>query len=164
MAVNPPPHVGADPSPTREVAEGLWGLARLIESTHARVCHAHELTPVQGKLLSILLTSPRGMGDLARCLGIEKAALTGLIDRAEGRGLVQRETVPGDRRATNVALTTAGRKAARAFYAEVTTDLADLLSPLSPGDRDRFTRLLAQLIAAAPADQCLLSLDSQVAS
>jgi DNA-binding MarR family transcriptional regulator len=30
------------------------------------------------------------MGDLAQCFGVEKAALTGLVDRVERRGLATR--------------------------------------------------------------------------
>jgi DNA-binding MarR family transcriptional regulator len=45
------------------------------------------------------------MTELARCCGVEKAALTGLVDRAERRGLAERTPVPGDRRALRVTLT-----------------------------------------------------------
>ena len=43
-------------------------------------------------------SQPR-MAELAHCFGVEKAVLTGLMDRAERRGLAQRSPVPGDRRA-----------------------------------------------------------------
>ena len=38
---------------------------------------------------------PGGMAELAQCFGVEKAALTGLMDRAERRGLAQRSALPG---------------------------------------------------------------------
>jgi DNA-binding MarR family transcriptional regulator len=71
-------------------------------------------TAVAG-LLCVLAQGPRGMTDLARCRGVEKAALTGLADRAERRGLAERAPVPGDRRALQVTPTKAGHRSATAF-------------------------------------------------
>ena len=50
------------------------------------------------------------MSELAGLLGVEKAAMTGLIDRVERHGLVQRVAVPADRRACRIDLTPAGEK------------------------------------------------------
>jgi DNA polymerase III delta prime subunit len=75
----------------------------------------------------------------------EKAALTGLVDRAERRGLAERAPVPGDRRALRVTLTDAGRRSAAAFHAEVTAELSRLLSPLAPEDREQFRTAMARI-------------------
>jgi hypothetical protein len=80
------------------------------------------------------------MADLAQCFGVEKAALTGLVDRVERRGLAKRTPVEGDRRALRVTLTDAGRRAATAFHGEVTAELERLLSPLAQHDREHFRR------------------------
>ncbi len=90
---------GADDSYADDATTGLFQLACLVQGTYARVSERHDLTPVQARLLCILADGPRGMAELARCFEVEKAALTGLIDRAERRGLVKRSPVPGDRRA-----------------------------------------------------------------
>jgi DNA-binding MarR family transcriptional regulator len=109
---------------------------------------------VQAKLLCVLAFAPRGMGELARAFGVEKAALTGLVDRAEQRGLVTREPVPGDRRALNVALTETGRRKGKRFHAEVTAELEQLVAPLAARDRDEFVRLLGEVVAAIPPGEC----------
>jgi DNA-binding MarR family transcriptional regulator len=101
-------------------ADVLVRLSRLVQGAFARIADRHDLTPVQGRLLCVLAQGPRGMTELARCCGVEKAALTGLVDRAERRGLAERTPVPGDRRALRVTLTDAGRRSAAAFHAEVT--------------------------------------------
>jgi len=44
---------------------------------------------------------------------MHRSNATGLIDRLEARGLLQRNPIPGDRRAHQVVLTAAGRKLAR---------------------------------------------------
>jgi len=133
------------------VADGLVRLSRIIEGIHARVSQEHDLTPVQAKLLCILCLSPATMSELARCLGVEKAAMTGLIDRAERRGLVAREAVPGDRRALNVVLTDTGRQAGESFHAQVTAELNELVAPLNTRDHTGFARALTQIVSAAPS-------------
>jgi DNA-binding MarR family transcriptional regulator len=122
---------------------GRRRLARLVQGAFARIAGRHDLTPVQARLLCVLAQGPRGMTDLARCCGVEKAAPTGLVDRAE------RAPVPGDRRALRVALTDAGRRSAAAFHAEVTAELSQLLSPLAPQDRQRFGTAMATITRSA---------------
>jgi DNA-binding MarR family transcriptional regulator len=130
-------------------ADGLVQLARLVQGAFARIAERHHLTPVQARLLCVLAQGPRGMTDLARCCGVEKAALTGLVDRAERRGLAERTPVPGDRRALRVTLTDAGRRSAAAFHAEVTAELRRLLLPLAPHDREQFRTAIATITQSA---------------
>ncbi|MFC6082969.1 MarR family winged helix-turn-helix transcriptional regulator [Sphaerisporangium aureirubrum] len=134
-----------------DVATGLVQLTGLVQGMYARVSERHDLTPVQAKLLCVLLDGPRGMADLAHCFGVEKAALTGLTDRAERRGLARRSAVPGDRRALQVTLTDTGRQAALAFHAEVTTELTRLIAPLTPGSREHFRSAMAEIITGCRA-------------
>ena len=139
----------------RCTAHGFGGLPELVElaivltSTMARVAEEHELTPMQGRLLCGLGGQPRRMVDLAQSLGIEKAALTGLVDRAERRGLVERTPVPGDRRAIQVTLTEDGGQAMVAFEAGVASALGELLEPLGVKDRATFCRLASAVVGAA---------------
>jgi DNA-binding MarR family transcriptional regulator len=130
-------------------ADRLVQLSRLVQGAFARIADRHHLTPVQARLLCVLAQGPRGMTDLARCCGVEKAALTGLVDRAERRGLAERAPVPGDRRALRVTLTDAGRRSAAAFHAEVTAELHQLLSPLASQDREQFRTAMAKITQAA---------------
>jgi DNA-binding MarR family transcriptional regulator len=130
-------------------ADGLVQLSRLVQGAFARIADRHHLTPVQARLLCVLAQGPRGMTELARCCGVEKAALTGLVDRAERRGLAVRVPVPGDRRAMRVTLTDVGRRSAAAFHAEVTAELRQLLSPLAPQDREQFRTAMARIIQSA---------------
>jgi DNA-binding MarR family transcriptional regulator len=130
-----------------DVATGLLRLTTLVQASYACVAERHGLTPVQAKLLCALLDGPRGMAELACCFGVEKAALTGLIDRAERRGLARRSPVPGDRRAVHVTLTDAGHRAAAAFNAEVGAELGRVVAPLAAPDREHFRATVAEIIA-----------------
>jgi DNA-binding MarR family transcriptional regulator len=134
-----------------DVATALVQLSAMVQRLYGRVSERHDLTPVQAKLLCVLLAGPRGMADVAQCLGVEKAALTGLMDRVERRGLAGRSPVPGDRRALQATLTEAGRRAASAFHAEVSAELNRLVSPLTPEDLERTRAMLAAMITASRA-------------
>jgi DNA-binding MarR family transcriptional regulator len=136
---------GPHGTPT-DAATALVQLTGLVQGIYARVSERHELTPGQAKLLCVLLDGPRGMAELAQCFGVGKAALTGLMDRAERRGLARRSPVPGDRRALRATLTDAGRQAAAAFHAEVSTELGHLMSSLAPHDREHFRGTMAGII------------------
>jgi DNA-binding MarR family transcriptional regulator len=125
----------------------LVQLTSLVQSLYARVAERRDLTAVQAKLLCIVADHPRGMGDLAQCFGVEKAALTGLVDRVERRGLATRAPVRHDRRALQVTPTETGRRQAAAFRAEVSAELEQLLSPLTPRERDQFRRSMAKLLS-----------------
>jgi len=135
------------------VAAGLIRLSFLVQAVFARTSERHGLTPVQAKLLCVLAGGPRGMAELAGILGVEKAALTGLVDRVERRGLAERSAVPGDRRALRVTLTAAGRQAATAFHHSVSAELDGLAAALPAAERARFGASLSRLAAArgAPA-------------
>lgn len=129
-----------------DASAALVQLTSLVQSIYARVAERHELTSVQAKLLCIVADNPRGMGDLAQCFDVEKAALTGLVDRVERRGLATRSPVPGDRRAVHVTPTGTGRRQAAAFHAEVSAELDRLLAPLTPREREQFRRSMTKLL------------------
>jgi DNA-binding MarR family transcriptional regulator len=147
----------ATDGPDADVAGRLLQLTTLVQGIYACVSERHDLTPVQARLLCVLLDGPRGMAELAHRFGVEKAAVTGLMDRAESRGLARRSPVPGDRRALQATLTDAGRRAAAAFHAEVGAELSRLVAPLTPRDREHFRGALAEIIAgraACPPEHC----------
>jgi DNA-binding MarR family transcriptional regulator len=136
-----------------DVAAGLLQLSYVVQAVYAQIAARHDLTPVQAKLLCVLMAGPRGMADLAHCLGVEKAALTGLVDRVERRGLAKRSSVPSDRRALHVSLTRAGGRAIAAFHAEVSAELSELASPLAEDEREPFGRAMAEILTAC-RNQC----------
>lgn len=129
-----------------DVTAGLVQLTSLVHGIYARIAERHGLTPAQAKLLCVVADGPRGMAELARNFGVEKAAMTGLVDRVERRGLAARSTVPGDRRALRVAPTDSGRTAAAAFHADVSAALTRILAPLGPDEREQFRAAMVKII------------------
>lgn len=130
-----------------DLATGLIRLARLVNDVFAQTAAAHGLTATQARLLCILIQRPRGMAELAGLLGIDKAGMTGLVDRIERQDLAERAAVPGDRRAVRVRLTPAGRTAAVAVHDRVCASLETMATVLPPADRERF-RLAVALVTA----------------
>lgn len=129
------------------VAGGLIRLSSLVQSVFAQTAAQHGLTSAQGRLLCVLAAGPVQMSALATMLAAEKAALTGLVDRAEARGLVTRSPVPGDRRALSVALTPAGQRIAAAFHHDVSATLDGLAATLPRDEQQSLRRSLIRLTA-----------------
>ena len=70
-----------------------------------------DLSPVQCHLLHLIEPHrPVAMGRLAETLGCEASNVTGLVDRLEDRGLVQRRPSPEDRRIKVIQLTPTGSR------------------------------------------------------
>ncbi len=68
------------------------------------------LTPVQGMALSSLdADDPPTMSHLGGQIMCDSSTLTGVVDRLEALGYVERRPAPNDRRARCVALTDKGR-------------------------------------------------------
>jgi DNA-binding MarR family transcriptional regulator len=126
------------------IVDALVQLSFTVQSVLARVADGYELSLIQVRLLGVLRDREPGMLELASFLNLDKSSVTGLVDRAERRGLVRRTTPPEDRRTVHVALTDRGRELARAFAAQVERDLVALVEPLSTAERKRLSVLASR--------------------
>src|SRR5215813_5352840 len=131
--------------------DGMAQLSFVIQGLLERHASAQDLSMAQVRLLGVLRDRTPTMHDLARLLGLDKSSTTGLVDRAERRGLVQRAPSATDRRSVRVSLTDDGRalvtQAAARFGAEVTS----LLGLLPPADRESLSGLVSRLLVAHAA-------------
>lgn len=86
-------------------AETLWNASRIFFDRWG-------LSPSQFNVLNLLYDQTAGCTqiELSRRLIMHRSNVTGLIDRLEERGLVQRKDNERDRRAYRVVLTAGGRK------------------------------------------------------
>jgi DNA-binding MarR family transcriptional regulator len=89
------------------------------------------------------------MGHLAEILDVALSNASGVIDRLEDRGLVERVRVPGDRRVVVVRVTPAGR--AELARADVLKDelLQSILARLDDRRLDRLAAALDDVASAA---------------
>ena len=73
-----------------------------------------DLTPAQAQLLLQLDPDrPVPMSEVATILGCDASNVTGLVDRLEERGLIERRSAATDRRVKMVAVTSPGSKQRR---------------------------------------------------
>lgn len=118
----------------------------VIQDLLSQAADRHQLSLTQIRLLGILRDREPGMLELARYLNLEKSSVSGLVDRAEQRGLVERKPGTKDGRAVHVIMTPAGRAIAAQIQIALTQPLTALLAHLPPGQRAQLTRLLRDLL------------------
>lgn len=112
-----------------------------VLDTLTRAAGRHDLSLTQLRLLGILRDRTPTMAALAERLGLDKSSVSGLIDRAERRGLVARQPSSDDARVTTVALTTAGRELAAELTTTVGAGVEALLDKLPRDERARVLEL-----------------------
>jgi DNA-binding MarR family transcriptional regulator len=125
------------------------GLLEVVNRVHRVVCSVaarHELTPQQLELLRMLAV-PVSMRAFAEELSCDPSNVTGLVDRAERLGLVERVPDPSDRRVRILKLTTKGRNLRSTINREVARSLTDALG-LSTDDHAKVMGVLAAMTPA----------------
>ena len=136
------------------MADQAWAL--LLQITFERV-HAHfaatvaelDLAPVQAKALHELnVDPPISMRELAARLKSDPSNVTGLVDRLEARGLVERRPDPNDRRIKGLALTAAGARLRDRLFARLYS-APPALARLTARDQRLLKDVLERILAAA---------------
>src|ERR1700754_4466317 len=129
------------------LVDALVQLSFVVQAALAAAAAEQDLSLTQLRLLGILRDRQPLMLDLARVLGLEKSSVSGLIDRAAKRGLVERVDAAHDGRAVHVKITTEGRRVGRRLAKRVERDIEALAAPLPERDRATLRRLAAQIVA-----------------
>lgn len=127
----------------------------LIEGeVRARLRERFAITLPRFDLMAQLERNPQGlrMSELSRRLMVTGGNVTGLTDQLVAEGLVERQPVPGDRRAVTVRLTRAGKRAFDRMAAEHEAWIVELLGGLSGSERDRLHTLLGRLKTSVRAN------------
>jgi MarR family transcriptional regulator, lower aerobic nicotinate degradation pathway regulator len=132
-------------------ADGLAQLSFLVQGMLERRARELDLSITQIRLLGVLRDRTPTMNELAGLLGLDKSSVTGLVDRAERRGLVARAPSATDRRAVLVRLTDRGRSLASDGAARFASDASLLLEHLPAPDRDVLSALISRLLVAHAA-------------
>ncbi|POX64166.1 MarR family transcriptional regulator [Streptomyces sp. Ru62] len=110
----PTPSKTHRPDPlTMEVVELIGDVVSRFYADYEEAAGEHTLTGPQARLLSLLSLEPLPMRKLAQKLKCEPSNVTGIVDRLESRGLVERRPDPADRRVKVAAATEEGRRVAR---------------------------------------------------
>jgi DNA-binding MarR family transcriptional regulator len=121
----------------------LYAESRRVTKTQAR---EHGLTGPQISALKIL----EAMGDLSLTelsgkMSARNSTITGIVDRMERDGLVQRERSQSDRRVVLIRPTEKGREVAKAVPVSAMEIFATALRGLETEDRRELRRILTTL-------------------
>src|SRR5215211_933908 len=131
-------------------------LTRLADRLAASTRHATmqdwselDLTMPQLRALGFLGQAARRMGDLAAYLGSSVSSATSLVERLEGKGLVERVHDPVDRRVVMVHLTPDGRALIERFWRMQRLRFESVADALTIEELARVVEALELLAAAA---------------
>lgn len=102
----------------------------------------NDLTLPQLRLLGILRGRRARMTELAAHLRLEKSSMSGLVERAEKRGLVVRERSSTDGRSVEVLLSPAGEMVAARASGRALDLVLPLVSALSDDEKRQLESLL----------------------
>ncbi|SDM95278.1 DNA-binding transcriptional regulator, MarR family [Lentzea albidocapillata subsp. violacea] len=120
-----------------------------------RIGSENDLSLTQLRLLGLLRDRRPRMTELAAFLGLDKSTMSGLVERAERRGLVARGKSPDDRRVVDVFITPMGSELAERLQEEVRAALAPFTDRLRADDRHTLTELLSAVSGTAGATNAL---------
>lgn len=126
----------------QDLTDALVQTAFATTAVLTRVAAEHDMSLTQLRVYGILEDRRVRMTRLADFLGLEKSTMSGLVDRAEKRGLLRRVRSAEDGRAVDVEITPEGASLAALVRARVAELLAPLVSGLPDADRAALTRLL----------------------
>ena len=130
------------------LVDALAQLSFLVQNALAEIAGEHDLSLIQTRLLGVLRDREPTMNALGRHLGLDKSSITGLIDRAQRRGLVTRTVSAADRRVFQVSITDAGRRLADQVATQFAERIELSVAPLPPADRRLFSQLAARIVTA----------------
>jgi DNA-binding MarR family transcriptional regulator len=133
-----------------DLTDALVELSFLIQATLARLAAEYEVSLTQVRLLGILRDREPGIVELAGVLSLDKSSVSGLVDRAQRRGLVERASSKDtDGRAIRVVLTRHGRTMVNQFAERVSEEIAELVKDFSPAQRERLAAQAARIVTSS---------------
>ncbi|MBB5858169.1 MarR family winged helix-turn-helix transcriptional regulator [Amycolatopsis umgeniensis] len=127
-----------------------WLLTQTANHAHRLVTDGFSAANARGYHFRVLATldefGPASQATLGRRSGIHVSEMVATINELAECELVERAPDPADRRRNVVSLTTAGKRQLRRLEKQLAERQDELLAPLSPDERERFTELLSKLL------------------
>ena len=133
---------------TTPVTDALVEVSFAVLDLLSRSAADLDLSVTQLRLIGILRDRSPSMAALADFLRLDRSSVSGLIDRAEKRGLVARRASGDDARVTLIDLTPAGRDLGVRLGAVASARMDVLLSDVSDDEREQLVSLAASILGA----------------
>jgi DNA-binding MarR family transcriptional regulator len=143
----------ADDTGDLALVDALASCSFVVMGVLTRIAAENDMSLTQLRALGILRDRRPRMAQLAEFMGLDRSTMSGLIERAEGRGLVRRVPNSDDGRAVDVVMTAAGLELAEVLAADVRAALAPLTERVDPARRAVLVEALTRMLAfeAPPA-------------
>ena len=142
------PHAETVPDEVPDLVDALAQLSFVILNTLTEIAGEYELSMVQIRLLGVLRDREPTMNTLGRRLGLDKSSISGLVDRAQRRGLVIRTPSETDGRSFRVSITGSGRQIAEKVATAYAERIATLTGTWTAQDRQLLAQLANRIIVA----------------
>ncbi|WP_051379418.1 MarR family winged helix-turn-helix transcriptional regulator [Bradyrhizobium murdochi] len=115
----------------------------------AEILDGQDITPIQWGVMAAILEEPgTGQKHIAKRVGIDPVTLGQMIDALEKKGLVKRQTDPGDRRGRQLFLTRRGTELRLRLRPSMLEAQERLLAPLTKTERAALLDMLARVVVA----------------
>lgn len=112
------------------------------------------ITAAQGMVLNFLGQADEVTArELGKRTSLDSATVTGILDRLEAAGLVERKPHPKDRRAILVCLTGSGKKTAGELYAAMVRANEEFLAGLNAQDQQALRVMLGKIRQNLPGGE-----------
>jgi DNA-binding MarR family transcriptional regulator len=140
--------------PSIHQSVGYWVslLSRTMEAEFSRRLAPHGLTrmsyAVLGAMVFDLKTTPSGIADF---LGLDRGAVTRLLDKLEAQDLIFRERGEKDRRSISVEVTATGKTLAEQLQAHSLAVNDQFTAALKPNETETLVELVKAMLAKADA-------------
>ncbi|MBH5334664.1 MarR family transcriptional regulator [Streptomyces pactum] len=130
---------------TAEVVELIGAVVARYHQAYEKAAARQALTGAQARVLALLAGEPVPMRRIADRLRCEPSNVTGIVDRLEARGLVERRPDPADRRVKLAAVTPLGEETVSRLR-EALDFAGRPLAALSAGERTVLRDLLRRMV------------------
>ncbi len=136
--------------PGYDLVTQVMSVATVMVRESHRLFRPHGLSEAQFNVLNVLGPEPDGLSQraLSDYLVVDRSNITGLLDRMEKSGWVQRADHPSDRRVYLVTLTAAGRALWQKVLPEYVTAVRRITAEVPVADLKRALGTLQKLEGA----------------
>jgi MarR family transcriptional regulator, organic hydroperoxide resistance regulator len=125
----------------------LWGIEHRLQSASKRMEASLGITGPQRLVLRVVSRFPGlSAGELARVVRLHPSTVTGILQRLVRKGLLARETDPGDSRRVRLHVCPEARRFTRRSHGTVEAAIARVLTRV-PAQQVRHARLVLTAVA-----------------
>ncbi|MEV1005928.1 MarR family transcriptional regulator [Streptomyces sp. NPDC049881] len=139
-----------DETPDRMARKPSWLITQLAVHAHRLAMGGFAATGARGYHYRVLGAlhefGPSSQADIGRRCRIDRSDVVAVVNQLVANGHVDRSPDPEHGRRNRVTLTPAGLEQLRRMDVVLDEVQDDLLRPLTPADRETFTRLLTEVL------------------